>query len=292
MGKLPPGLPPDSVAVRSAVGDWIAREACASAIARGEADFILSGPGVRQAAAGSGRGRVARFALGGIPAVGKRALHGGLLGPLLGGLYVGNRRPLDQMRASVRLAQGGVPTPEILAVGSRRVAGILQAQAIVAREIAGARNLHELAGESLSGARRRKILDLTASVLRDMHDAGFEHADLNLANLVLGRGRSGETLFVVDLERGRFRDSMPVGRRIRSLARLVRSCEKWVPESHRITRREEIRFLLGYARGDGALLRAIAAPLDRYRRGLGARRLSWRLRALLRSGDGLARPLE
>lgn len=280
MRKLAPGLPPDSVAVRSAVGEWIARGACAPAIARGEADFILSGPGTRQAAAGSGRGPVARFALAGIPAVGKRALHGGLLGPLLGGLYVGSRRALDQLGASVRLAQAGVPTPEILAVGSRRMAGIFRAQAIVAREIAGARNLHELAGENLSGARRREILDRAAGVLRDMHDAGFEHADLNLANLVWGRGRAGETLFVVDLERGRFRDAMSVDRRIRSLARLVRSCEKWVPESHRPSRREEVRFLLGYARGDHALVRALAAPLGRYRSRLGARRFAWRLRAL------------
>ena len=40
---------------------------------------------------------------------------------------------------------------------------------------------------------------------------------------------------------------------------------------HDLARREEVRFLLGYARGDRALLRAIAAPLGRYRSRLGAR---------------------
>ena len=290
MGNRPPGLPPDCVEVRTITGDWIARGACAAAIARGEADFILSGVGARQDVPGSGRGPLARLTLAGIPAVGKRALHGGLLGPLLGGLYVGSRRLLDQLRASVRLAQAGVPTPEILAVGSRRVAGIFRAQAIVAREIPGARNLHVLTGERLSGVRRREILDRAASVLRDMHDAGFEHADLNLANLVWGRSPAGETLFVVDLERGRFANPMRAGVRIRALARLVRSCEKWMPESHRLTRREEVRFLLGYARGDRALLRVVATRLGRYRRRLGTRRLAWRLRELL--ADRLARPLE
>ena len=233
-----------------------------------------------------------RLTLEGVPAIGKRALHGGLLGPLLGGLYLGRGRALDQLRASDRLARSGVPTPEILAVGSRRVAGCFRAQAIVSREIAGARNLHELARERLSGARRREILDRAASVLRDMHDAGFEHADLNLANLVWGRGAAGETLFVVDLERGRFRDRMPAGVRVRALARLVRSCEKWVPRSRRPTRGEEARFLLGYSRGDAGLLRALAGRLGGYRRRLGARRLLWRLRSLPRSGDGLARPSE
>ncbi|HEV8701225.1 MAG TPA: lipopolysaccharide kinase InaA family protein [Candidatus Polarisedimenticolia bacterium] len=292
MGHRVPGLPPDCVEVRSAAGDWIARRACAAAIARGEADFILSGAGARQTAAGSGRGPLARLTLAGIPAVGKRALHGGLLGPLFGGLYLGRRRAIDQLRASVRLAQAGVPTPEILAVGTRRVAGILHAQAIVAREIPDARNLHGLAGEPLSGARRREILDRTAGVLRDMHDAGFEHADLNLANLVWGRGPAGETLFVVDLERGRFADPIRAGGRIQALARLVRSCEKWVAGPHRLTPREEVRFLLGYARGDRALVLLLATRLGRYRRRLGARRLAWRLRELLRSEDRLARPLE
>jgi len=271
-------------------GDWITRGACAAAIARGEADFILSGAGARQEAAGSGRGPLARLTLAGIPAVGKRALHGGLLGPLLGGLYLGRRRALDQLRASVRLTQAGVPTPEILAVGSRRVAGIFHAQAIVSREIPGARNLHGLAGERLSAARRREILDRTACVLRDMHDAGFVHADLNLANLVWGGAPAGETLFVVDLERGRFARPIRAGSRIRALARLVRSCEKWVAGPQRLTRREEVRFLLGYARGDRALLLWLATRLGRYRRRLGARRLVWRLRDLL--GNRLARPLE
>lgn len=279
-GNLPAGMPPDCVAVRSPAGEWIARRACAAAIGRGEADFILSGSGTRGTAPGSGRGPVTRITLDGVAAIGKRALHGGLLGPLLGGLYLGRGRALDQLRASVRLAQSGVPTPEILAVGSRRAAWLFRAQAIVAREIAGARNLHELARESLSRARRREILDRTASVLRDMHDAGFEHADLNLANLVWGRGGAGETIFVVDLERGRFRDLMPAGVRVRALARLVRSCEKWVPRSHRPTRREEARFLLAYARGDAGLLQDIAGRLGGYRGRLGARRLLWRLRSL------------
>lgn len=291
-GALPPGLPPDCAEVRSPAGVWIARRACAAAIAGGQADFILSGAGARQAAAGSGRGPLARFTLAGIPAVGKRALHGGLLGPVLGGLYLGRGRALGQLRASVRLARAGVPTPEILAIGSRRVAGCLHAQAIVAREIEGARNLHGLAGERLTGARRREILDRTARVLRDMHDAGFVHADLNLSNLVWGRGPAGETLFVVDLEQGRFAEPIAAGARIRTLARLVRSCEKWVAASHRPSRREEARFLLGYARGDRALLRLIAGRLRRYRGRLGARRLTWRLRDRLRSGDRQAPPLE
>ena len=282
MRSLPRDLPPDCLEVRSAAGAWIARRECAPAIQRGEADFILSGPGARHSAAGSGRGPLARFTLAGLPAVGKRALHGGLLGPLLRGMYLGRRRAVDQLRAAARLAGAGVPTPEILAVGSRPVAGLFCAQAIVAREIAGARNLHDLAGEPLAGARRREILKKTAGLLRDMHDAGFLHADLNLANLVLGGGPAGERVWVVDLERGRFAGQVTVGGRIRVLARLLRSCEKWVAKRLRLTPREEVRFLRIYARGDRILLRQLVTRLSRFRRRLGARRLSWWLLSFVR----------
>ncbi len=288
MRGLPLDLPPDCLAVRSAGGDWIVRRECAAAIERGEADFILRGPGARHAAAGSGRGPLARLMLAGIPAVGKRALHGGLLGRLLGGLYLGRRRALDQLRAASRLARAGVSTPEILAIGSRRAAGLFYAQAIVAREIAGARNLHRLAGERLPDARRRDILEKTAGLLRRMHDAGFLHADLNLANLVLGDGPAGETVWVVDLERGRFAGEVPAGGRIRVLARLLRSCEKWVAVPFRPTPREEVRFLRFYARGERVLLRELVMRLSRFRRRLLVRRLSWRLLSFARS----TRPLE
>ena len=288
MRGLPLDLPPDCLAVRSAGGDWIVRRECAAAIERGEADFILHGPGARHSAAGSGRGPLARLMLAGIPAVGKRALHGGLLGRLLGGLYLGRRRALDQLRATSRLSRAGVQTPEILAIGTRRVAGLFCAQAVVAREIAGARNLHHLAGERLSEARRRDILEKTAVLVRRMHDAGFLHADLNLANLVLGDGPAGESLWAVDLERGRFAVEVPARRRIRVLARLLRSCEKWVANPFRPTPREEVRFLRVYARGDRVLLRELVTRLSRFRRRLRVRRLSWRLLSLAR----WMRPLE
>ncbi len=61
--------------------------------------------------------------------------------------------------------------------------------------------------------------------------------------------------WVVDLERGRFAGEVPAGGRIRVLARLLRSCEKWVADPLRPTPRDEVRFLRFYAGGDRVLLR-------------------------------------
>jgi len=270
----------------------MARVDCAHGIEKGEADFLLSGPGTRHAVPGSGRGPIVRFTLAGRSAVGKRFLHGGLIGHLLGGLYLGGSRAIDQVRAAARLQGAGVPTPEVLAGGSRRAAWLFRAQAIVTRELAGAQNLFELAQTRTVPCHRREILAKCADVLQAMHEAGFLHADLNVTNLVLERGPDGETMHVLDLDRGSFVAALSLTHRFRSLARLLRSYEKWIADRLRLTAREEILFLRRYCRGNRELLRVLRGRLARYRARLGLRRISWRLLAAARSGDRLARPRE
>jgi len=235
---------------------------------------------------------MARFVLAGRSAVGKRALHGGLLGPLFGRLYFGKRRALDQLRAAVRLERAGVSTPAVLAVGSARAFGPLCTQAIVTRKLEGAQNLYELAGGAPPRRRRRDLLLLCADLLRRLHDAGFLHADLNVSNLVLESDSAGEILHVVDLDRGRFRRIVSPEERLGNLARLLRSYEKWVAWRLRLSRREEIYFLRCYGGRNHELVRFLAKRLDRYRSRLGLRRLRWRLTAAPGSKNRFAGPLE
>jgi hypothetical protein len=110
-----------------------------------------------------------------------------------------------------------------------------------------------------------------------MHDAGVEHRDLNLGNLLLRRGGSGAgEAFVVDLDRARLWDRpVPLRLRIRALCRLERSTVKLFgerPLGGFDLRREWYR---AYAGGDVEL----AARLDRARRAnrltLSLHRLGW-----------------
>ena len=290
-----PGLPREIasgyVEVRSPRGRWLARRECAQAIERGEADFLFepgAGPPPR---AGSGRAAVVRFTLAARAAIGKRPVHGGLLGPLLGGLYAGMGRLVDQLRCAETLRTAGVETPEVLAVGSMRVFGPLHAHAIVTRELRGAQNLLEAAAGAPAARVRRRLLVECADVLRRMHDAGFLHADLNVANLVLEQGDGMRVLNVVDLDRGRFRARLSPRERLGSLARLLRSYEKWLAPRLRLSAREEILFLHRYAGPDRAWLRRLARSLSRSRSRLGLRRIRWRLADALSKGRP-ARPLE
>jgi len=292
MHDSPRACSPVYVTARSPRGIWTTRAECAKEIERGEADLLLWGPITRPTVSGRGRGPIVRFVLAGHAAVGKRCLRGGVLGNLLGDRYLGGRRAFRQLEVAARLRDVGVPTPAILAAGTRRVAWWFHVQAIVTRELAGGQDLLEIAGESLSLSRRRRVLLQCADLVRAMHEAGFLHADLNVTNLVFEHGPEGETLHVLDLDRGRFVDCPSTADRVRNLARLLRSYEKWIAERLRLSRREEILFVRRYCAGNRTLMRRLVGRLRRYRAGLALRRIVWRLSAARRSGRAPRRPME
>jgi tRNA A-37 threonylcarbamoyl transferase component Bud32 len=275
--SVPAELETSYLAVRSPAADWLVRRGFETEIEHGVLDFLLQGPAQGPHPPGRGRGPMARLHLGGAFAIGKRARHGGLLAPILGRLYLGNRRGMDQISAARRLTAAGVATPEVLAVGTAHVLGPLCSQAIVTRELRGARNLLDVARADPPVGVRCGILEQCADLIRNMHASGFLHADLNVSNLVLGHGAAGEVMHIVDLDRGRFLKTPTPRMLCRNLARLVRSYEKWIADTLPLTRREEIVFLRRYAGRDRGKVRALAQCLARSRSRLRLRRWLWRL---------------
>jgi aminoglycoside phosphotransferase (APT) family kinase protein len=71
----------------------------------------------------------------------------------------------------------------------------------------------------------RRELAAAMHVVRKMHDAGVEHRDLNLGNLLVRAGGEMEPeAFVVDLDAARLHDRpLDFGLRLRALRRLERS---------------------------------------------------------------------
>lgn len=254
---------PGYAAVCSAAGRWVARPECLADIRGGAADALLAGGRSPAATPGRGRAGVIEIRLGGVAAIGKSALHGGLLGPVLRGIHVGPGRALAQITLAGELDRRGVRTPEVMAVGWRRVIGPLVRQAIVTRAVSGGRNLLEVARTGERG-RRKRALAAAAAEVRKLHGAGFEHADLNLMNLVLEAGPD-ERVHIVDLDRGRFRERFGPAARLRGLARLARSHDKWLEPDRRLTPREEIYFLRRYCGPDRALVRRLLPGLRRSR---------------------------
>lgn len=268
-------LPIGYAEVRSPAACWIARHECAEEIQRGDADRLLLGRAERRRGAGGGRGELLRMRLGSVEAVGKRAQHGGLVGPLIRGLYPGTRRIREQLVAADRLDRAGVTTPPVLAVGWRRVLGPLHAHAIITGAVREAQNLYEVARANAPWRRRRIALEKSADLIRKMHDIGFLHADLNVTNILFGRGADGDRVQIVDLDGGAFHDRIGFRGRFRNLARLLRSYEKWIAGRFRLSVREELIFLRRYCRNDRILLKRFQRALQRHRSRLGLHRVGW-----------------
>ena len=173
----------------------------------------------------------------------RRARRGGLLGALLGGLYAGGGRPLQELRAVQAARAAGVSVPEPLAVVAR-AAGPFYRLSVVSREIEGASNLLSLAG-TLPPAGKRDLLCRVADEMRRLHEAGVYHADLTMKNILV----AGPSVFIIDLDKarllGRRDDRLDVG----NLSRLNRSIVKLFGGAAPVTRTDKIRFLRRYLGG-------------------------------------------
>jgi tRNA A-37 threonylcarbamoyl transferase component Bud32 len=258
---------------------WMVRPGDAGDLERSGAPRILEGKGRRASGPGRGRGAMTRLTIAGREAIGKRALHGGLLGPLLGGVYLGHGRVEAVAHAALRLRAAGVATPDVIAAGWRPIVRPFYALALLTEMVPDAMSLQEcLLASPPTPGRRRALLRAAGETVRAMHGAGFRHADLNLANLVVEGGPGSPRVHVIDLDGGRFatgtRDRAAAG----NLCRLVRSWEKFIEPRVSGGLRDLVAFLRGYT-ADPARRRRLAEALIRHRARLWARRVAWRRRS-------------
>jgi 3-deoxy-D-manno-octulosonic acid kinase len=174
-----------------------------------------------------GRGGTSRIATDQGGVVVRRFRRGGAM-RWLGALYFGPRpRPLREFSVLLRARRRGLAVPEPLAAVVERRFGVCYRGRLLMREVVGGTPLlHWLEHET-----GPDIVALLARALRDVHDAGLDHPDLNLGNVLVVARSYGPRLVFVDLDRARLR-TMPLGvaARRRSLARLRRSAAKLDPQ--------------------------------------------------------------
>lgn len=131
---------------------------------------------------------------------------------------------------------------------------------IATREIDDVDNGFAFLARALQGATLHASLAAAGRALRQFHDAGGEHPDLNLGNLLISR--SEPRAWVIDLDGARCRHSAGARSRMRQLMRLFRSLRKnGTPDRNRLA----IRVFHHYWRGDRAL-RAALLRWHRYER--------------------------
>lgn len=230
---------------------------------------------LRDATRGLGRGATARCALpSGRRLLLKKLRRGGLLGPVWRDRFIGPARLLDNLVSPNKARIRGVSTPAARALLSIPGPPGLYQGWLALDEIPDAQDL----ATRLSGSSPPTDDELSRVMteVRAMHEAGVDHRDLNLGNILLSdSGEAGARVFVTDLDGARLHPTgLPFGLRQRALRRLERSWCKLFGGGRAVAGPEWI--YRGYAGAD----RALAERLDRGRRwgrlSIALHRLTWR----------------
>ena len=209
------------------------------------------------AGGGAGRGRAGRLLFpDGTSLALKRMRRGGSLAWLWRDRFLGRGRLIRNMTVAREAIARGVPTPAPVALlTAGGPPGLFRAW-LATETVEGARDLAALLRERAVGPAQ---VAASLRAVRAMHDAGIEHRDLNLGNLLLRSGPSGPEAFVIDLDRARVLPRA-LSRRARqaALRRLERSHVKLfgVPGPFGADGAE---WYEGYAAGDPELARYLAA---------------------------------
>lgn len=249
----------------------------------------LADPAVRQALFA----RAARRGRGATPSVAvspdqrmvlRRYQHGGTLAGLTGKRFLGPSRALQELEVTARAEASGAPVPHVLCLVLWPVWGPLWSALIGTREESQVEDLFELLTKLDDGPTRRRSLRQVGSAIRRLHDAGVEHRDLQLRNILVRKGEPPE-IVVVDLDRARFhaRGTMPPSRRAANLGRLARSAVKtglW--GSQKLGRRELAALVGGYSADNRRLRAELRAHVGYERLKLAAHQLSYPLRRWLK----------
>lgn len=151
----------------------------------------------------------------------------------LGEIYFGRHpRPLGEFDLLLRARRRGLPVPEgIAAVVERRFVIAYRGQLFMT-EVPDATPLLDF----LAGHPGYEWAPLLARSLRQVHDAGLHHPDLNLGNILVAAHRGRESIVFVDLDRAVLGGAPLAPRsRARALRRLRRSAGRLDPAGRRLS---------------------------------------------------------
>ena len=213
----------------------------------------------------------------------RRYRHGGLLGWLTGPLFWGPGRPLEELRVTARAEASGAPVPSVLCMIAWPVFGPFWSAIIGTREERTAHDLfvdlEQEAAPQMRLARARQV----GEAIRRLHEAGVEHRDLQLRNILVTEPDASR-IVVIDLDRAKFHrfGQVPADRRARNLGRLVRSVIKAGLWGGAVDRRQLAAFCSAYTAGNRTLRENLRARIPIERLKLHWHRATYPLRGIRR----------
>jgi hypothetical protein len=190
--------------------------------------------------------------------------HGGLLRAITGNIYCFGARSFRELAITEEIRSCGIPTIEPIGA-VHQVTGFppfYQAY-LLTLEVPGALNAIqylEKMGKNPSREalhHKRKIIGYFSLLLRQFHQMGFFHQDLQMKNILV----AGDRILIIDFDRSYRKSILSTRERMKNLLRLNRSVEKWRRFGLPITRTDRRRFFLAYAGQDKAIRKAMERAL-------------------------------
>jgi tRNA A-37 threonylcarbamoyl transferase component Bud32 len=278
---------PKGYAVHRVAATWLVLD---TQLSRDLVGLRLADPDVRERlfarAEQRGRGRTPTVQLAhGCSLVLRRYRHGGLLRWLTGSLLWGPTRALWELEVTARAERSLAPVPHVACVVAWPAAGPLWSALIGTVEIEDGEELLGWMRRTRAPADRVAIARRVGEAIRRLHDAGIEHRDLQLRNILVRatpeRPADDPQIVVIDLDGASYHGSrgVPIARRAQNLGRLARSVIKLGLWGESIGPRERAAFLSGYLRRDRELRRALRDFVPRERIKLRWHQLGYRLRS-------------
>jgi 3-deoxy-D-manno-octulosonic acid kinase len=209
--------------------------------------------------------------------------HGGLFRAITGNLYCFGERSFRELALTEEIRSCGIPTiPTLGAIHHRVFFPFYQAYFLsleVPRAIDLIQYFQEVGAnpsrENISS--KRKKIRSVGHLIRQFHEAGFFHGDLQLKNILV----AGDQLLLIDFDRSYRKSALSTRERMKNLLRLNRSTEKWRRLGLPVTRTDRWRFFLTYAGDDKKIRETMTKALRSYSLRFLIYRLGWAFEKIL-----------
>jgi 3-deoxy-D-manno-octulosonic acid kinase len=217
--------------------------------------------------------------------------HGGLLRSFTRNLYLFGSRSFRELALTEDILSCRIPTIQPIGAIHRSTVSFFYKAYLLSLEVPRATNLiqyFQRIGPHPSGEillLKRKAIRSAGFLLRQFHEAGFFHGDLQLKNILV----RGDQTLLIDFDHSYRKKVLSNKERMNNLLRLNRSVEKWKRHGVGITWTDRLRFLRAYANDDTKYVKEIQRVFRAYRIRLFLYRLGWAVDRIFNKNKELSR---
>jgi hypothetical protein len=206
----------------------VAQQSLSGAVREAMTSQTLHEWAARQPRARGMQGRAMAWATtlpNGVEVVVRHSEHGGLFARVTQDLFRAPTRAPLELAAALRLADAGVPTPEVLAYAVYPAFGPFVRADVATRLLHGV-PLPEAWEAATSEDARSALVDAVAVLLAALRRAGAHHPDLNVRNVFVLDSPAVPTAAVLDVDRVTFGAAGDPALAVLNVRRLLRSMAK------------------------------------------------------------------